>query len=95
MKDITNLLTTGKEIVIRGIVVNINLEPITWCGNGTLTILTTNHGELILQIIGGRRPQCPRADVREGDSIEACGIVIEGNAVALTNPAQHYLRLES
>jgi hypothetical protein len=95
MKEITAPLTTGQEIVVKGIVININLEPMTWCGNGNIKILTTNHGELILQIIGGRRPQCCRAHVSVGDSIEVCVIVIEGNAIALNNPAQHYLRLES
>jgi hypothetical protein len=94
MKDITAPLTKGKDVVVKGIVVTINLEPMAWCGNGTLTLLTTDYGELILQIIGGRRPQCPRVEVMECDSIEACGIVIEENAIALTNPEKHYLRLE-
>jgi hypothetical protein len=94
MKDITAPLTRGKEVAIRGKVLNINLEPLGWCGVGELTISTTNHSELILQIIGGRRPQCPRADVREGDFLEACGIVVEENVIALTNPEKHYLRLE-
>jgi hypothetical protein len=95
MKNIANPLTTGEEILIRGVVVNINFEPMTWCGNGILTILTTEHSELKLHIIGGRRPQCPRATVKKGDSIQACGTVIEEDTIALTNPEQHYLRLES
>jgi hypothetical protein len=94
MKDVTAPLTIGTDIVVRGIVIAINLEPIAWCGNGTLTVLTTDYGELILQISGGRKLQCPRVAVSECDSIEACGIVIEGNAIALTNPEKHYLRLE-
>jgi hypothetical protein len=92
MKDVTEILTKGAEVMASGIVLNVNLEPITWCGNGSITISTTNHGELTLQILGGRRPQPPRADVREGDSVEVCGIVIAENAIALTNPEKHYLR---
>jgi hypothetical protein len=95
MKDITAPLTKGTDVVVRGIVATINLEPMAWCGNGTLTLLTRDHGELILQIIGGRRPQCPRVEVMECDSIEACGIVVERNTIALTNPEKHYLRLDS
>ena len=92
IKDPTGALTKGEEVVVRGIVLCVNLEPMAWCANGSITISTTNHGELVLQIVGGRRPQCSRADVREGDSIEACGIVTEENAIALTNPEKHYLR---
>lgn len=91
-KDLINTFTKDEEVVVRGTVLSVNLEPMTWCGNGSITISTTNHGELVLQILGGRRPQSPRADVREGDTIEACGIVTEENAIALTNPEQHYLR---
>jgi hypothetical protein len=92
MQDITGALTTGREVVVRGIVLNANLEPLAWCGDGSITISTKNHGELVIQIVGGRRPQCPRADVREGDSVEVCGIVIAENAIALTNLEKHYLR---
>jgi hypothetical protein len=95
MHEITGTLTTGREVVVTGTVLSINLEPTTWCGNGSITISTTNHGELILQILGGRRPQSPRADVREGDSVEVCGIVIAENAIALTSPEKHYLRSDS
>jgi hypothetical protein len=74
MKDLVGILTKDEEIVVRGTVLSVNLAPLTWCGNGSITISTTNHGELVLQILGGRRPQPPRADVREGDSVEVCGI---------------------
>lgn len=94
MKSIAEALTKGEEVVVRGIVSNVNLEPMTWCGNGSITISTPSHSALILQIVGGRKPQCPRVEVREGDSIEVCGIVAEENAIALTNPEEHYLRLE-
>jgi hypothetical protein len=94
MKDMPDPLTRDTDVVVRGIVVAINLEPMSWCGNGSLTLLTTDYGELNLQIIGGRRPQCPRVAVSECDSIEVCGIVVEGNTIALTNPDKHYLRLE-
>lgn len=91
IKDPTGALTKGEEVVVRGIVLHVSLEPMTWCGDGSITISTQNHSELVLQIVGGRRPQCPRADVREGDSIEAYGIVTEENAIALANPEKHYL----
>ncbi|NJM27534.1 MAG: hypothetical protein HC856_03530 [Pseudanabaena sp. RU_4_16] len=95
IKDPTGALTKGEEVVVRGIVLYVNLEPMAWCANGSITISATNHGELVLQIVGGRRPQCPRADVWEGDSIEVYGIVTEENAIALANPEKHYLRRES
>jgi hypothetical protein len=44
--------------------------------------------------VGGRGPQCLCVDVREGDSIEAYGIVTEENAIALANSEKHYLRRE-
>lgn len=53
----------------------------------------SNHGELILNIIGGRRRQSPIVEVKDGDLIEACGVVTGENAIALDAPDKHYLRL--
>lgn len=94
MENISDLLIKNEDVVIRGTIVYLNLEPMTWCGDGKVTILTTNHSEMILHLVGGRRPQPYFADVRLGDFIEACAIVTEENAISVTNPEKHYLRLE-
>jgi hypothetical protein len=94
MENTTDPLIKDEEVVIRGTVVYLNLEPLGWCGNGNVTILTTHHSEMILHLVGGRRPQPYFADVRLGDFVEACGIVTEENAISVTNPEKHYLRLE-
>jgi hypothetical protein len=94
MKNTSNLLIKNEDVVIRGTIVGLNLEPMTWCGDGKVTVLTTNHSEIILHLVGGRRPQPYFVDVRLGDFIEACGIVTEENAISVTNPEKHYLQLE-
>ncbi|WP_144428775.1 hypothetical protein [Synechocystis sp. PCC 6714] len=94
MKNTSNLLIKNEDVVIRGTIVCLNLEPMSWCGDGKVTVLTTNHSEIILHLVGGRRPQPYFADVRLGDFIEACGIVTEENAISVTSPEKHYLRLE-
>jgi hypothetical protein len=94
MKNTSNLLIKNEDVVIRGTIVGLNLKPMTWCGDGKVTVLITNHSEIILHLVGGRRPQPYFAHVRLGDFIEACGMVTEENAISVTNPEKHYLRLE-
>jgi hypothetical protein len=95
MKNTSDPLIENTDVVIRGTIVYLNLKPMAWCGIGEVTILTTNHGEMILHLVGGRRPQPCFADVELGDVIEACGIVTEGNVILVTKPEKHYLRLET
>lgn len=94
MENTTDPLIQDEETVVRGIIIYLNLEPLRSCGIGNVTILTTTHCEMILHLVGGRRYQPYFADVKLGDFIEACGILTEENAILVTSPAKHYLRLE-
>jgi len=89
-----NSLTINEEIVVVGTVLQINLNAMAHCGDGVIKITAANYVELILNIIGGRRRQSPRAEVKDGDFIEACGVVTGENAIALVDPDKHYLRLK-
>ena len=93
MKDM-NSLTKNEEIVVVGKVLQINLNAMNHCGDGVIKITTANYGELILNIIGGRRRQSPRAEMKDGDLIEACGVVTGENAIYLVDPDKHYLHLK-
>lgn len=95
MENTFKPLIRNEDVVIRGTIVYLNLEPMRSCGVGNVTVLTTNHSEILLHLVGGRRPQRPYfADVKLGDFIEACGIVTEENVISVTNPEKHYLQLE-
>jgi hypothetical protein len=93
MKDM-NALTKNEEIVVVGTVLQINFKAMRHCGNGVIIVATVNYGELILNIIGGKRRQAPMAEVKDGDLIEACGVVTGENAINLVDPDKHYLRLK-
>ena len=69
-------------------------DIITATGDGVIKGTTENYGELILNIIGGRRRQSPRAEVKDGDLIEVCGVVAGENEIDLVDPDKHYLRLK-
>lgn len=97
MKDMDNIIssfTKNGEIIVVGKVLQVNLKAMHHCGNGLIKVATENYGELILNIIGGRRKQSPRAEVKDGDLIEACGVVTGDNAIDLVDPNRHYLRLK-
>ncbi|PZO38339.1 MAG: hypothetical protein DCF19_16815 [Pseudanabaena frigida] len=94
MDNIVSSLTKNEEIIVIGTVVQVNLEAMSHCGDGVIKVTTENHRELILNIVGGRRMQCPRAEVKDGDLIEACGVVTGENMIDLVDPIKHYLRLK-
>jgi len=96
MKDITDMLgafVKGEDVIVRGTILELNLEPMCGCGDGSITLSTANYGELDLTIVGGRRAQPPRANVKIGDFIEICGIVGNENKIAVENASKHYLRI--
>jgi hypothetical protein len=94
MDNIISSLTKNEEVIVVGTVLQVNLKAMHHCGDGMIKVTTENYGELILNIIGGRRSQSPRAEVKEGDLIEACGVVAGENAISLVDPDKHYLRLK-
>ena len=94
MDNIISSLTKNEEIILIGTVLQVNLEAMSHCGDGAIKVITKNYGELILNIIGGRRRQSPIAEVKDGDLIEACGVVTGENAINLVDPDKHYLRLQ-
>jgi hypothetical protein len=94
MDKIISSLTKNEEVIVIGIVLQVNLEAMGHCGIGVIKVTTKNHGELILNIVGGRRRQSPIAEVKDGDLIEACGVVTGENAIDLVDPDKHYLRLQ-
>lgn len=89
-----NSLTKNEEVIVVGTVLQVNLEAMSACGNGAIKVTSKNYGELILNIIGGKRRQSPRAEVKDDDLIEACGVVTGENAINLVDPDKHYLRLK-
>jgi hypothetical protein len=94
MDNIISSLTRNEEVIVVGTVLQVNLEAMSHCGDGAIKVTTKNHGELILNIIGGKRRQSPRAEVKDGDLIEAFGVVTGENAIDLVDPDKHYLRLQ-
>ena len=94
MDNIISSLTKNEEIILIGTVLQVNLEAMSHCGDGAIKVITKNYGELILNIIGGRRRQSPIAEVKDGDLIEAFGVVTGENAIDLVDPDKHYLRLQ-
>ncbi len=94
MDDIISSLTKNEEITVVGTVLQVNLEAMSHCGDGVIKVTTENYGELILNIIGGRRRQSPRAEVKDGDLIEVYGVVAGENVIDLVDPNKHYLRLK-
>ncbi|HEY9824917.1 MAG TPA: hypothetical protein V6D19_05680 [Stenomitos sp.] len=94
MENTSDPLIKNEDVLIRGTITYLNLEPLRSCGIGMVTILTTDHREMTLHLVGGRRRQPYFAEVRLGDFIEACGILIKENALSVTTPEKHFLRIE-
>lgn len=94
MNNIISSLTRNEEIIVIGTVLHVNLEAMSHCGIGEIKVKTENCSELLLNIVGGRRKQCPRAEVKDGDLIEACGVVTGDYAINLVDPNKHYLRFK-
>ncbi|MFM7601124.1 MAG: hypothetical protein ACKO7R_07995 [Pseudanabaena sp.] len=93
MDNIIRSLTQNEEVIVVGTVLQVNFKAMHHCGDGMIKVTTKIYGELILNIIGGRRRQSPIAEVKDGDLIEACGVVTGENVIDLVDPDKHYLRL--
>ena len=83
-------LPKGK-IVIDGSVLNTDLTPMLYDGNGTITIATKSYGQVFITIPA--RSSRTGSDVKKGDAIEVSGIVVGDKQIIVRGDDGQYVRI--